>query len=207
MPISGLMSFTPAATRTHGLPMITAGPEDVMMWAITRSYFAQNQHLQDAERDTLARRLGCARQTARKWLRQGWSKTMLSMVDRQDVLDELASGRSYRSIADELAVDDLALRQWCREQPDALRRAEEYRVETLMDRAKRDVLDSGSSESPGAAKAAAAMLTHAQWCAERLYSTKFKPTGGAPTAMLSLNFQLGPAAPPAQPVIEGQVIR
>lgn len=188
-PLNALQRFTPAASRTHALPSVPV--DELPVWMITRSYFEAEQHVGDHQRHTLARRLGCEASTARKWLRAQWSTVTLSMVDREDIADELASGRSYYSIAEELCVDDLALRKWVRADPEMLRVAEEYRAEMLLDRAKQAV---NNASDIGSAKAASTLLTHAQWAAERMYRTKFRPNAEAPIIPMSFNFDLGPAS-------------
>jgi len=147
------------------------------------------QHLHDASYTILARRLGTDLQTVRKWVRRGWSKTMLIMVDRSDIMDELAMNRSYTSIAQELMVDEHALRAWCRLDPELLRAAEEYKAEVQIDMAKRSVTLAGDISD---VKAASTLLTHAQWSAERLYRTKFRPNAEQPVIPFMFNFDLGP---------------
>ena len=185
-PVNGLLRFTPAATRTHALPTVPL--DELPLWMITRAYFAAAQHYNDSDRVTLARRLGCDAGVARKWVRGQWSTVILSMVDREDITDEIASGRSYPSIADELNVDELALRKWVRREPEMLRAAEEFKAEIQIDRATVAVRQ---ATDIGGAKAASSLLTHAQWAAERLYRTKFRPNAEAPMIPMSFNFDLG----------------
>lgn len=189
-PISATLRFSPAAGRTH---VPTPVPiNELPLWAITRSYYEMGQHLTDANYKTLSRRLGTELQTTRKWIMNGWSRTTLDLVDREDIMDQLAANRSYVSIANELCVDELALRKWVKKDPDALRAAEEYKAEIQIDQAKLWVKTaSDATES----KAASSLLTHAQWAAERLYRSKFRPTGETTIMPMAFNFDLGPAAP------------
>jgi len=186
-PANSLYRFTPAASRTQ-VPLIRV--EDIPTWTITRSYYDMKQHLTDEHYRELGRRLGCDSQTARRWVRGGWSSVMLGMVNHDDIMDEIAAGRSYHSIANELCVDELSLRRWVRRDPEALRAAEEYKAEIQIDRAKNRV---ALATEIGESKAAATLLTHAQWAAERLYRTKFKPNAEQASSQMTISFDLGGA--------------
>lgn len=188
---SALLKFTPAAVREHKVPTIPVA--EIPLWSITRSYYEMEQHVDDVHYKTLARRLGADAQTTRRWIMGAWSTTMLTMVDREDVMDQLATNRTYKSIADELSVDELSLRKWVKATPDALRQSEEFKAEMQIDQAK-DWIKSASR--PEEAKAAASLLTHAQWASERLYRTKYKPNAETPIMPMSFNFDLGQNALP-----------
>ena len=185
-----MLRFTPAASRTHQLPTIPV--DDIPLWAITRSYYDMGQHKADEHYTQLARRLGTDPQTARKWVMGEWSRVLLAMADRTDVMDQLASNRTYRSIANELLVDELSLRKWVKVDSDGLRQAEEFKAEMQIDQAKDWVK---SASRPEESKAASSLLTHAQWYAERLYRSKFKPNAEAAIMPMSFNFDLGQNAP------------
>lgn len=188
---SNLLRFTPAASRAHHLPTIPVA--DIPLWTITRSYYDMGQHKEDEHYTQLARRLGTDPQTARKWVMGEWSRVLLAMADRTDVMDQLASNRTYRSIANELLVDELSLRKWVKLDTDGLRAAEEFKAEMQIDQAKDWVK---SASRPEESKAASSLLTHAQWYAERLYRSKFKPNAEAPMVPMSFNFDLGQNALP-----------
>ena len=183
---SNILRFSPAATRQHQLPTIPV--DDLPLWAITRSYYEMEQHHGDEHYHQLARRLGTTAQTARKWVMGEWSRVMLTMADRDDIMDQLATNRTYRSIANELLVDELSLRKWVKRDQEALRASEEFKAEIQIDQAKEWVKDASRPEE---SKAAASLLTHAQWYAERLYRSKFKPNAEAPIMPMNFNFDLG----------------
>ena len=191
-----MLRFTPAAARVHHLPTIPVA--DIPLWAITRSYYDMEQHKTDEHYHQLARRLGTDPQTARKWVMGEWSRILLTMADRTDVMVQLASNRTYKSIANELLVDELSLRKWVKLDSDGLRQAEEFKSEIQIDQAKAWVK---AASRPEESKAASSLLTHAQWYAERLYRAKFKPNAEAAIMPMSFNFDLGQNAIPA-PTLE-----
>lgn len=195
---STILRFTPPAQAGKAA---TISVNEIPLWSITRSYYEMEQHTDDAHYKTLSRRLGMDMQTTRRWVTGEWSVVMLQSVDRSDVLDQLATNRSYKSIADELLVDELALRKWVKRDQDALRTAEEYKAEMQIDQAK-DWIKSASR--PEESKAAASLLTHAQWSAERLYRTKFKPNAETAILPMSFNFDLGQNVVPERILPSGQ---
>lgn len=200
---SNILRFTPAATRQHQLPTIPV--DDLPLWAITRSYYEMEQHHEDEHYHQLARRLGTDPQTARKWVMGEWSRVMLTMADREDIMDQLATNRTYRSIANELLVDELSLRKWVKRDQEALRASEEFKAEIQIDQAKEWVK---KASRPEESKAAASLLTHSQWYAERLYRSKFKPNAEAAIMPMSFNFDLGQNAErtiPSGTIIDGAI--
>ena len=200
---SSILRFTPAATRTHHLPTIPV--DDIPLWAITRSYYEMKQHHGDAHYHQLARRLGTDPQTARKWVMGEWSRVILTMADREDIMDQLATNRTYQSIANELLVDELSLRKWVKRDQEALRASEEFKAEIQIDQAKEWVK---GATRPEESKAASSLLTHAQWYAERLYRAKFKPNAEAAIVPMSFNFDLGQNAEriiPSGTIIDGAI--
>ena len=187
-----LLRYSAAGKRDRRVnPLVSV--EELPYWRITRSYYELGEHRHDTQYERLAKRLGVAPQTARTWVRSKWSLTMLALHDTDAIRDELATNRTYADIAAELLVDEISLRRWIRKDPDAMREIEEIRAEVMLENAR---TATAHATDIGEAKAASTLLSHAQWLAERLHRTKYKANAEPPPAVLSFNFDLGPASKP-----------